>query len=200
LAAGWSSKNTIRLHSCRVSPLLSQGEKMKTIVTLLILSIVVFLGLPACGLVQTIEPTPVPTPVPTSGKIEGVFTQQASDVEMSGTVVLMPEKYFKATPNSSTTLEPGESTKVEIGQDHKFTINDIKPGRYYLDVSVGLNPCFLGAPGQVFNGMIISFKENWNPMGLSFKNGSSMVTGKTEVYEISAGQSLNLTLELPTCY
>jgi len=155
--------------------------------------IIAMLLLAACGGNVSAQPT-------NSGQIEGVLVQETSGLAVDGTVNLMAEKFLTATPPSTATLQPDEGIKVNIGKDYKFAINNIKPGRYYLDVSVSLNPCFLGAPGEVFNGMEVSFMENWSPMGLSFKDGSSMIMGKTEVYDISAGKPLKVTLQLPKCY
>jgi hypothetical protein len=152
--------------------------------------LVISLSLFGCGTGQS----------PTFGQIKGVIVQETSGINMGGTIKLIPEKYLEATPDSTTTLEPGEMIEVSIDNDNKFIINDIKPGSYYLDVTIVLNPCFLGAPGQVFNGMQISFMENWSPAGFSLQDGSSIITGKTDVYKISAGKSVDVTLQLPRCY
>ncbi len=135
-----------------------------------------------------------------TGQIKGVIVQKTSGISTSGTVKLMAGKYLAATPNSKATLEPSEYIEASIGKDNTFKIDKIHPGKYFLDVAVTLKPCFLGAPGQVFNGMQISFMENWNPVGLSFQNGSSLITGHTKIYEISAGKALDVVLELPKCY
>ena len=136
----------------------------------------------------------------TTGVITGEVVQETSSIEMTGTIQLMPEVYLTATPDSTVTLDPTDAIKVNLDKDNKFTINNIKPGRYYLDVSLTLNPCFLGEPGQIFNGGGVWMMDNWDPMGFSFTDGTSLVTGKTDVYEISAGKSLDVTLKLPKCY
>ena len=165
--------------------------KSKIYVVLIIISLLL-MGCNGNALVQ---------PSSTMGQIEGVVVQGTSDININGTIQLMKEEYLTATPDSTTTLESGESgLETSIDKDGKFTLNDIQPGRYYLDVSVELTPCFLGAPGQVFNGANVTFMENWSPLGFSFTDGSSLITGKTNVYDITAGDSLDVTLQLPKCY
>lgn len=134
----------------------------------------------------------------TSGSIEGAVVQETSGTGISGTVKLMLEKYHDVEPSKDATLEPSNS--VEVGNDGKYTINGIEPGAYYLDVTIKLNPCFLGAPGQVFNGMMVSFMDNWSPTGFSLQDGTSIIVGKTEIYQITAGQPLEVMLVLPKCY
>jgi hypothetical protein len=134
----------------------------------------------------------------TSGAIEGTVVQPTSGTDVSGTIKLMLGEYHDVKPEQDATLEPSNST--EVSSDGTFTIEDIEPGEYYLEATIALNPCFLGAPGQAFNGMMVSFMGNWSPIGISLQNGSSIITGKTEIYEIVAGQPLEVTLELPKCY
>lgn len=174
---------------------------MKSLCLVTIILAMLSLVLAACG-AGTPQPTatPAPTATPSLGRIEGVISQQTTAAKMGGTVKLMLEKYLKATPEATVTLQPSEFIEAKVGEDGKFVIDGIQPGRYYVEASVTLTPCFLGAPGQVFNGMMVSFMENWSPVGLSFKDGSSLINGKTQVLDVVAGEALKVTLGTPRCY
>ena len=136
----------------------------------------------------------------TTGQINGSITQETRNIDTSGTIRLMPEKYFTMTLEPSATVDPSEYMEVELDKDGSFVIENIEPGNYYLDVQVVYTPCFLGAPGQIFNGAMVSFMENWSPIGFSFTDGSSLISGLTEVFEIKPGKPMEITLDTPKCY
>jgi hypothetical protein len=136
----------------------------------------------------------------TTSQINGSITQETRNIDTSGTIRLMPEKYFTMTLEPSATIEPSEYIEVELDKNGSFVIENIEPGNYYLNVEVVYTPCFLGAPGQIFNGAMVSFMENWSPIGFSYTDGLSFITGLTEVFEIKPGKPMEITLDTPKCY
>ena len=121
-------------------------------------------------------------------------------MKIGGTITLSPESYLTATPIATATPAAESKTEVKIDNNTHFVFTDVTPGNYYLDVALNLNPCFLGAPGEVFNGAASYFFDNWGALGLSFKDGSSLVTGDTNVFNVYAGKTVNIKLDLPQCY
>lgn len=136
----------------------------------------------------------------TTGQINGSITQETRNLETSATVRLMPEKFYQMTLEPSATVDPSEYIEVEVDKNGSFVIENIEPGNYYLDVQVVYSPCFLGAPGQIFNGAIVTMMENWTPIGFSFTDGSSLISGITQVFEVKAGKPMEFTFDTPKCY
>ena len=167
--------------------------KVTKLIRVLIVLLILFL-ITGCSLVSGL------TASKTTGQINGSITQDTSNVDSSATIRLMPEKYYTMTLEPSATIEPSEYIEVKVENGEKFVIENIEPGNYYLNVQVVYDPCFLGAPGMVFNGAIVTFMDNWSPIGFSFTDGSSLVSGLTEVFEIKPGKPMEIMLDTPKCY
>jgi hypothetical protein len=133
-----------------------------------------------------------------SNSITGEVLFDNKDVNLTGTIQLVDQKP-DANKDSKATVVPIMESKI-TSSNHKFTFANVKPGRYYLEVTITLSPCFLGRPGTSFGGMMISFYDNWNPIGLSFKDGSSLITGTTNELVVEEGKSLEVKLKVPDCY
>jgi hypothetical protein len=125
-----------------------------------------------------------------SGQVEGSVSQEKQDVKITGSVTL-------STTMASATVFTS-TTKLDA-QNH-FAFTNVKPDKYVLRIVVNENPCFLGAPGTVFNGMSIFWQEGWSGIGLSFKDGSSAIIGTSEVFTVTAGATIKQTFALPRCY
>jgi hypothetical protein len=133
------------------------------------------------------------------GRIYGEVIPNPSEANIRGTIKLLAEASRATKDGSQETQAPINQIEIKTGQLN-FEFAGIAPGKYYLDVDLVLNPCFLGAPGSVFNGMQISFMKNWSPLGLSLKDGSSIITGATEVIDLTTNNSFEVRLQLPKCY
>lgn len=145
----------------------------------------------ACGSDQSQGAAPGAPSNPTMAQVAGQLYQVRKDVKITGTANL------SGTLTSSTPM----SITVEIDANNRFSFDSVQPGTYVLEISVSLTPCFLGAPGQVFNGMMGFYQSNWSGTGLSFKDGSSFVTGSVkELIVLTAGQSVSQSLALPQCW
>ena len=136
-----------------------------------------------CGSGQLLRPT-------ASGQVEGELSQEKRDVKITGSVTL------SSTVTSSTVF----STTTKLDTQNRFSFTDVKPDTYVLKITVNANPCFLGAPGAVFNGMMVFWQKGWSGTGLSFKDGSSAIIGTTDVFTVTAGGTVKQTLALPRCY
>lgn len=167
--------------------------KVTKLTRVLVVFIILFL-ITSCGNNSSLFSTS------TTGQINGSITQETKNLETSARIRLWPEKFLQMTLEPSATVDPSEYIEVELDKDGSFVIENIEPGNYYLDVQVVYSPCFLGAPGQVFNGAMVSMMENWSPIGFSFTDGSSLISGITEVFEIKPGKPMEFTFDTPKCY
>ena len=136
----------------------------------------------------------------TTGQINGSITQDTNGMDSNVVVRLMPEKYYTMTLEPDATIEPSEYIEINLDNKEKFVFENVAPGNYYLDVQVIYNPCFLGAPGMIFNGAIVVMMETWTPIGFSFTDGTSLISGRTEVFEVKAGKPMEIMLDTPKCY
>lgn len=125
-----------------------------------------------------------------SGRVEGELSQEKRDVKITGAVSL------SSTVSSATVF----STTTNLDAQNRYSFTDVKPGAYVVKITVSASPCFLGAPGAVFNGMMAFFQKGWGGTGISLKDGSSAIIGATDVFTITGSETVKQTLALPRCY
>jgi hypothetical protein len=125
-----------------------------------------------------------------SGRGEGGVSQKTQDVKITGSITL------SSTVASSVVF----STTKELDAQNQFAFTGVTPGIYVLKITVSETPCFLGAPGAVFNGMSVFWQKGWTGTGLSFKDGSSAIIGTTDAFTVTVGGTVKQSLTLPTCY
>jgi hypothetical protein len=149
------------------------------LVSLLVTSVVIS----GCGSGQSSGPA-------SSSRVEGELSQEKRDVKITGSVSL------SSTVSSATVF----STTTNLDAQNRYFFTDVKPGTYVVKITVSANPCFLGAPGAVFNGMMAFFQKGWGGTGISLKDGSSAIIGTTDVFTITGSETVKQTLALPRCY